>query len=149
MEIAFKPFFLLYRLVCITTNKQMIKLCFRARFLIPAFEPYFFYSFTQCGLLFCLFFSFCPSFPGPPPFPLNHRKCGSLGHAPCITISCLTAIWRHSSRYPLVVVYDRAVPVEQEGKAARAFALVLFLFSLLFLPLPAALDHDITPLFNL
>lgn len=66
-------------------------------------------------------------FPGPPPFPLNHRKCGSLGHAPCITISCLTAIWRPSSRYPVVVVYDWVALVEQEGKAARAFALILFL----------------------
>ena len=61
--------------------------------------------FTEFGV----FVPFVHHFPGPPPFPLNHRKCGSLGLAPHITISCLTAIWRPSSRYPVVmvvVVYD-------------------------------------------
>lgn len=36
---------------------------------------------------------------GPPLFPLNPRECGSLDLAPFLTVSCLTAIWRPSSRY--------------------------------------------------
>lgn len=95
-----------------------------------------------------IFVPFVHHFPGPPPFPLNHRKCGSLGHAPCITISCLMAIWSPSSRYPLVV-YDWAAPVEKEGKTA--FALILFLtlpFSS-FLSLSTDLDQNITPTFTL
>ncbi|KAF3856384.1 hypothetical protein F7725_017107 [Dissostichus mawsoni] len=56
---------------------------------------------------------------GRPHFPLNHRNCGSLGHALRITISCLTAIWRPSLRvicylsfsnslllYPLFLCYS-------------------------------------------
>lgn len=52
-----------------------------------------------------LYYHFCTNHttltisPGPPLFPLNPRECGSLDLAPFLTVSCLTAIWRPSSRY--------------------------------------------------
>lgn len=53
----------------------------------------------------CIMTVFVPSHasltmsPGPPLFPLNPRECGSVDLAPYLTVSCLTAIWRPSSRY--------------------------------------------------
>ncbi|KAI4892734.1 hypothetical protein NFI96_032294, partial [Prochilodus magdalenae] len=46
----------------------------------------------------CFVFPCCLHSPDLPPFPLNHRNCGSPGHAPSIIISCLMEIWSPSLR---------------------------------------------------
>lgn len=51
-------------------------------------------------LCVCLFHNHLHS-SDPQPSPRNHRNCGNRGLVPSITISCLTAIWRVSLRYPL------------------------------------------------
>lgn len=86
-------------------------------------------------------------FLGPPPFPLNLRKCGSLDRAPSITIRCLTAIWRPSSRYPHVVcsVCLSSPCGSWTGEVAPASHLpALPHFGLSFPTLATALRHDVT-----
>lgn len=60
--------------------------------------------------------------PGLPPSPLNPREWGSIDRAPFLTVSCLTATWRPSSRYGLLCALCLCV-----GSAAVVFFKGLFL----------------------